>query len=183
MKINVNYDLLDAASQANDGLSFKLYQKNNLKNPFTYVNLGLMITQMTLLSEFNEISIPFYGALFITQGVILKYFNSNRMGDMARENGLIKLDTLSLELLKLDVITTKELLKDSKLDSKKFRLEYKDDDSSIKSIKEYKYIDVPLTNGYTETLVQEHFLGSEDYDLSIGKNIKSKQFKPLKNGI
>ena len=104
---------------------------------------GLMITQMTLLSEFNEISIPFYGALFITQGVILKYFNSNRMGDMARENGLIKLDTLSLELLKLDVITTKELLKDSKLDSKKYRLEYKDDDSSIKSIKEYKYIDVP----------------------------------------
>ena len=94
MKINVNYDLLDAASQANDGLSFKLYQKNNFKNPFTYVNLGLMITQMTLLSEFNEISIPFYGALFITQGVILKYFNSNRMGDMARENGLIKLDTL-----------------------------------------------------------------------------------------
>ena len=75
MKINVNYDLLDAASQANDGLSFKLYQKNNFKNPFTYVNLGLMITQMTLLSEFNEISIPFYGALFITQGVILKYFN------------------------------------------------------------------------------------------------------------
>ena len=29
MKINVNYDLLDAASQGNDGLSFKLYQKNN----------------------------------------------------------------------------------------------------------------------------------------------------------
>lgn len=27
MKINVNYDLLDTALQANDGLSFKLYKK------------------------------------------------------------------------------------------------------------------------------------------------------------
>lgn len=54
------------------------------------------------------------------------------------------------------------MLKDSKLDSKKYRLEYKDDDSSIKSIKEYEYINVLLTSGYAETLVQEHFLGGED---------------------
>lgn len=119
---------------------------------------------MTLLPEFKEISTPFYGALFLTEGALLKYFNnsSSKIGDIARENGLIKLHLLSLELLKIDVIMTKGLLKDSKLDSKKCRLEYKDDDSSIKSIKEYEYINVLLTSGYAETLVQEHFLGSED---------------------
>lgn len=31
MKINVNYDLLDAASQANDGLSFKFIKRIILK--------------------------------------------------------------------------------------------------------------------------------------------------------
>lgn len=179
MKIKISYDLLEQIGRSENGYS--------LKDPLKHLMNGSAIA-LGLSSPFLiVINNPKLDCLLIASVATCDILFAN-MIKTSTKNMIISLSNLSLdllvdELIRNDVITTKELLKDSKLDSKKYKLEYKDADSSIKSIKEYKYIDVPLTNGYTETLVQEHFLGSENYDLSIGENIKSKQFRPLKNGI
>lgn len=39
-------------------------------------------------------------------------------------------------------------------------------------LKQYKYIDVPLSNGYEETLLQEHVLGDKTYELSVNSPVK-----------
>ena len=179
MKIKISYDLLEHIDRSENGDSFKDTLMPLMSGSAIVLGLASPLLIMINSLEFDCYVIATVAAYNIVSANVLKNYTKRTVIRLSN----LSLDLLVDELIKNDVITTKELLKDSKLDSKKYRFEYKDDDSVIKSIKEYKYIDVPLTNGYTETLVQEHFLGSDDYDLSIGENIKSKQFKPLKNGI
>lgn len=87
----------------------------------------------------------------------------------AMNNANKSLYLLSSELNNNNVDITPDLLKEGVVTSKKYRLEYKDKDSITKRLKKYEYIDVPLSNGYNKTLVQEHFVGSKDYDIKEEK--------------
>ena len=70
---------------------------------------------------------------------------------------------------------------DAKLDSKNYKFEYKDSESNIKKLKEYKYIDVPLKNGESKILLQEHFIGTREFELTSPPDVTEYQLKLCKN--
>ena len=60
------------------------------------------------------------------------------------------------------------------------------DDNNIPRLKQEKYINVPVVDRDGEkevSLVQEHIIGTREYELSCGSPTKSKVLKPLYNGI
>lgn len=121
---------------------------------------------------------------FLSAGMALKSCNfaSNNLIDAhLRLKNLLELDNLSLQLAEFEINTNIDMLLDSKLNSKKYTFEYKDSESNIKKLKEYKYIDVPVLDGESELILQEHFVGSKEYELSLPPDSKEFQLKLCKN--
>lgn len=181
MKVRVNHDLLDTIQLANEGVKFKLYMKEKAKNPISYIPCVTLGTEFILFPEHYKQTFLCLGFCFLSDCLIFKCLDVIK--DQFKEENNNRLILISLELQNLGVETNNELLKDSKLDFKEYKLEYKDADNKVKYVKEYKYINVPDFNGNYETIVQEHFIGSDDYDLSIGENIKEMKLRLVRNNI
>lgn len=92
----------------------------------------------------------------------------------------IKLEFLVYELTKLEVDTSRELLMEAEVIQTDYELVFSDDKISVPKLNQKKYISVPLSNGGEETLLQEHFVGFKDYELSVGSPTKKLSFKPIK---
>ena len=178
MNLKVNYDLLEKIYESNKGIKISKSMKSlttgsivgiAFMSPFLYLAYDNFLLGMSMLSgvctAFNIFES--YCINKITKPIVMEAANSY-------------LDYLTLVLYTHEIKTTTELLKQAKIIDKEYKLEYKDESSNIKSLKEYKYIDVPLSNGYTETLKQEHFIGDKDYYLSIGTPTKKINFKTVK---
>lgn len=178
MIIKVNYDLLEKINESEKGIKISKSMKSltagsvigiTIFSPFLYSaldNFLLGITMITsICTSFNIFES--YCINQITKPIVTQAANSS-------------LDYLTLVLYTNEIKTTTELLKKANLIDKEYKLEYKDEDSNVKSLKEYKYIDIPLSNGYTETLKQEHFIGDKNYYLSVGSPTKKLNLKTLK---
>lgn len=92
------------------------------------------------------------------------------------------LQKLVNELSKIEVKTSVELLQEAKINQIEYKFEYKDEDK-IPMLREYKYIDVPLSSGYEETILQEHTYFDKDYELSVNSPVKKIAYKPAKASI
>lgn len=90
------------------------------------------------------------------------------------------LQKLVTELYNLEVRTTNELIKDSKLNNTKYKIVFTGDNIKLPRIKIEKEIIIPLSNGYEETLLQEHVFGDDDYDLSVKTPVKKQTYKAVK---
>ncbi len=187
MKLKINYDLLDKIRVSENGT--KLYKSEissmindpMIKFPLfwsfsTYVtgfildkNLGMIMTIMY---------IGFYGGGALITNKVLKSIRKIRELEASTH-----LQELVNRLYNLEVKTTSELLKESKLNQTKYKIVYSDGVLKIPKLKQYKYIDVPLSNGYEETILQEHIFGDEDYEISVQSPIKKHQFKLAKASI
>ena len=75
--------------------------------------------------------------------------------------------------------TTLELLKDAKDIQTNYKFKFEDGDK-MPTLKQEKYIEIPLSNGYTEALLQEHNIGSKEYEISVNEPVKKMNYKLAK---
>lgn len=182
MKLRINYDLLEKIRFSKKGLSLKkslaitylpafplviksFYDvisamNNDIGNKDAYlILLGLMLVGQTIPGT--------------TVYLAKKFFDPN-----AKPVADNSLSILAAKLTGLDIITTRELLKESELLKTKYQIKYTD--NKLPVLKQEKYISVPLTNGYSETLLQEHIIGSKTWDISVEEPEKKLQLKLAK---
>ncbi len=185
MKLKINYDLLDKIRQSKNGA--KLYKsevKAMLNEPvFKFVNFNLLAAYVAgfILDKKIGIILTILGCAGICGGSalitnkVLKNFSKIR-----EEEAVTELQELANRLYNLEVRTTGELLKESKLNDIKHKIVYSDGALKIPKLKQTKEIIVPLTNGYEETILQEHIFGDKDYEISVGELGRKRKTKLIK---
>ncbi len=171
MNIKINYDLVKKIYESNHGYNFikdfKVLLKGNTFTLCIVSPLAILLPTEDRKAYFVKILI----GLVLGNAFVAKLTKEIYSKD-AVSNATLSLDLLSDELNDNNVDVTTDLLKKGVLTSKKYRFEYKNEDSKFKSLKEYKYIDVPLSSGYNKTFVQEHFVDSYDYNIKENKGRK-----------
>lgn len=183
MKIKVNYDLLDRINMSKNGT--KLYKSDisDLNSPVTYVDLSTAILGNFLVYKIDRNLFLFLLSLESIFVVISLFFIKTvlKVQKKEREDCAKKdLQKLVTELYNLEVRTTNELIKESKLNNTKYKIVFTGDNIKIPRIKSEKEIIIPLSNGYEETLLQEHIFGDKDYDLSVKPHAKEYTYKTIK---
>lgn len=179
MKIQINYDLISKITEANIGFSIN----KSVKKVLIYTAISstiittLNIENITSLEDtLNNIAL-FFSWHSISTG-ITSLFLYKECKSSANKN----LKNLSLNLTKLNLNTDENLL----LKSYKYNTEYEINynDSLIPTIEQRKYIMIPTyKNGEEEeiSIVQEHIIGTNQYDISYGE--PKKVLKLSKNPI
>ena len=176
MKIRVNYDLMDKIREEKIGYSLIRTRRDILK-------FGIMFFPLDVLIVNGDIKILIIQTLFraganaIVFPMIEKY--SIKIG---KDDAVMQLKQLASTLRSHYINTDYELLQQSYKYETNYRFIL--DDDKIPRIKEEKYIMVPVVDrdGKKEvSLVQEHLIGSKDYELSYGSPSKSKILKPVFN--
>ena len=164
MNIKVNYDLINEIRDSKRGFT--------LADGFATAVIGdvVALPAMTLmLSRVPEINLSYaigINALaLLTANTLFASNLKKKHNEEVKSKSKQNLYELTDQLNDNNIDITPDLLKEAVVTSKKYRFEYKDADSKAKRLKKYKYIDVPLSNGYNKTLVQEHFIGSKDYSI------------------
>lgn len=69
-----------------------------------------------------------------------------------------------------------KLLKDAEVIQTNYKVNLRDK-NKLPFLKQEKYIEVPLCNGYKEILLQEHNIGSKNYELSVQEPTKKMSLK------
>lgn len=172
MNIKVNYDLVNKMYESKHGYKLSREVKTLLLG--SVLTAGMLSPALAFVSpEDIKAFVPKYLTFVLVSSFLGGKMCKKITNSTAMNNANKSLYLLSSELNNNNVDITPDLLKEGVVTSKKYRLEYKDKDSITKRLKEYKYVDVPLSNGYNKTLVQEHFVGSKDY------NIKEEKIKKM----
>ena len=172
MNIKVNYDLVNKMYESKHGYKLSREVKTLLLGGV--LSAGMLSPALAFVSpEDIKTFVPKYLAFILVSSFLGGKMCKKITNSTAMNNANLSLDLLSSELNNNNVDITPDLLKEGVVTSKKYKLEYKDKDSITKRLKKYEYIDVPLSNGYNKTLVQEHFVGIKDY------NIKEEKIKKM----
>ena len=114
--------------------------------------------------------------------------------DIIINEATIDLQQLASQLIALEVKTSAELLQESKINQINYKIKFVDEDINSKKmkkilnrdkikipkLKQYKYIDIPLSNGYEETLLQEYTFGDKYYELSVNEPDKKVNMSLVK---
>lgn len=178
MKLIINYDFIEAIKNAKEPFTaFKVIR--NKKTRWATLNFPLYIAVIAAIQK--EFDIPIIlcgfglGCCFniFSESLENKIFST----DDYKEEAIQNLKKLSSQLTELNISTDYELLLDSKLYERKYKIQV--NENKIPDLIESKYILVP-TYTYNneikeESILQEHILGTNTYVLSLGS--PSKQFK------
>lgn len=182
MKIKTNFDILDIIDNSKNGISGGKLMTEAAKEfpllffaPIVPFTLGILkdsevLTDLIMLGGSTA-------SIYVFSSISSKFIKQDTINKA--EDDLQKIVN---ELVYLEVKTSKELLKESKVNEVDYKIEYVDN-SRLPKLKQYKYIDIPLSNGYEETLLQEHVIGDKNYELSVNSPIKKENFKLVKNNI
>lgn len=175
MKFVVDYDILRKIDQSKNG-DFKL--------PLISCLCGGAIGMLMNVNSWIESAIQgknivpnvifSVAVVCITSPFVAKSLQMFNI-ESVKQKADFKLEDLVNQLYKLDVRTNLELLKNSKLNQTKYKIVYSDGDMKLPKLKQFKAIIIPLTNGYEETVLQEHLFGDEDYKISVGKIDKKRK--------
>lgn len=165
MNIILDYDMIDKIREAKTGISLNYVRKITTKYSVFFGTLDTIIN-LASNAPYEEIifDILFRVAINIPLGIgIEKMF-----GPLNKNNAKAKLITLSNILRNNDINTNYELL----LQSYKYDTNYTFiNDEKFIGLKQEKFIMVPIINNGEETevsLVQEHTIGTNEYELSFG---------------
>lgn len=181
MKFVVNYDVLKKIYQSKNGYGIERYLIGGLCGVAT--GMSLCIPSWINSVQNGENIIPNV-ILSGTGGVITvilasKYFQKLNM-ESAKQVADFQLRLFVNQLHNIEVRTSLELLKDAKLNQTNYKRVYSDNDIKIPKLMQIKEITVPLTNGYEETILQEHIFGDKDYKISVGELGKKRETKLVK---
>ena len=169
MKLVINYDFVDAIRNVNEPFNaFKIIRNN--KNRWTRLHLPIYMTiNLVILQDM----IRALGILGIQFGTLIGneiIANKITQTDIYSVKSSNNLKRLTLQLNNLNLSTEYNLLLQSELYEKKYKIEFNEDKLPI--IAESKYILVPnySYNGEIKntSILQEHEVGSDVYLLSIG---------------
>lgn len=169
MKININYDLMDKISESKKGYSLKRYTKRTL--------LTFSIASIIDISFFdNDYNILIYKIIsYITFHSLYNGISAYALSDLTKKVATNDLSQLIHKLNNLGIKTDETVL----LDSHSYKTTYDINlDSNIPQIKQNKYINIPIKDEYWGnkeiSLLQEHIIGTKEYELSIGKPEEKK---------
>ena len=181
MKIMVNYDLLSKIATSKTGLALDKTVKRAAK--YSLIAQGILLP-LDLLANFTQEQ--FLAQLLRTISV---EFSAVGISDIicikrSKELAIRDLKILAYVLKKIDINTNYDLL----VESYKYRTDYKVEfnDSKIPKIKQEKYIVVPIYEDGEEkeiSVLQEHIIGSKNYELSIGEPTPQKRLKLVHGSI
>lgn len=180
MKIKVNYDLIEKIKESKTGVRLHKIVKDRLK--VVGITLGIVSPLYALSSLRSNLLNILYVLLLNASIGGLDYFLEKQLKDSNELKATLELICLATDLSNLNVKTTTELLKDSEVIQTNYKIKFRDSDK-LPVLKQEKYIEVPLCNGYTETLLQEHNIGSKNYELSVQEPTKKMSLKLSKAGI
>ncbi len=178
MKIKVNYDLLSKIKESKKGISLSKIYKARLR--YTILSAPLLVPLFIMYPSEKEKIIPFYIG-WESLWLVIDYLIEKSFKNLKKKTSKMELDDLIDELSKLGVLTNYELLQSSKVIDTNYKITL--NENKIPVIKEEKYINVNLSNGYNETILQEHNIMSRYYDISVKEIEKKKEFKLAKNKI
>lgn len=178
MKFKIDYDMLEKIKHSKKGISAAgLFLESSKKSKYNLLinlsNIGFFIDGII---EKDKILIGL-GIWWLVANYTIFSFGSKLIKEKIKEESYMDLQKLANSLYKLEVNTTAELLQDSEMLESHLKFKYID---SKPVIIENTYIKVPLSNGYEETLLQEHRFGSKDYEISVEEPVKKKKFKLAK---
>lgn len=182
MKIKTNYDLIQRIKESKNGRSlFSCLKPCLLGNA---IGMSVVIPTMTFIKKENIISRIFFITCFcFVSDLAVAKCTQQSTENYTKQNANLDLEELLNQLDTIEVKTTLELLKDAKLNQTNYKIIFSDADIKTPRLKQYKYIDVPLSNGYEETILQEHVFGDEEYEISVNEPVKKKTFRLAKNNI
>jgi len=181
MKIKVNYDLIDKIRASKTGISLK--RTVNKTIGYTSIYCLLSVPEICVSPDPLEACLKFvikgalvYSSMIGVTNLLCVFLEKNhsisdlkKLASLLRENYINTDYELLLQAYQYDV-------------NYSFML----DDNKIPRLKQEKYIMVPTIERDSEkevSLVQEHLIGSNEYELSYGSPSKSKVLKPVFNGI
>lgn len=174
MKIKINYDLMEKIKQSKNGIELHRIIKNKV------ITFGVTLTVLTPLyvtsSLRSTIISILSSAFYCTVYGGIDYLVAKKFKDSKELRANLELSILANELSNLEVRTNAYLLKDAEVIKTNYKINFRDNDK-LPILKEEKYIDVPLCNGYKETLLQEHNIGSKEYEISVKEPTKKMSFK------
>jgi len=168
MKIRINFDMVNAILNVNQKFGpFKVI-RNNQKRWITVYLPFYLIFDIALLRKVASIPI----CLILQYGHLLTaeiYYEEVYKRDIYKEKSIEDLKRLAILFNDLNLKTSYDLLLSSELYDKKYKIQVSD---NFLNLKEEKYILVPTINYNGEirdtSILQEHFIGTDDYVLSIG---------------
>lgn len=160
MKLKINYDLIKKVKDSKKGFSLQKVAK---------VRVAILPLHLLVLL-FYSIGGNFRDAVtgFILGQVhftLTTTFFIKYLKNIIEKYANVNLQTLALNLNDLGLKTTPELLKESEVIETNYKFRYIDDKLPV--LTEEKYIMVPLVNNNEEILLQEHRVGSKNYELSV----------------
>lgn len=185
MKLYVNYDLLDKIAQSQNGT--KLYNSEVIEiisDPIfkfpAFCLAGVYIFCFSFDKEWFKV-LEIMGISILLGGLLITKNVLKKLAKTREEIANFELQDFANSLQNLEVETTAELLKKSKLKQTNYEIVYKG--NTIPRLKQYKYIDVPLSNGYEETILQEYVYGDDIYEISVKSPQKNLVHKLSKKRI
>lgn len=144
---------------------------------FTTFAITTLIPVYYIDKSFFYISSSVYAASKTISPFVLKLMtNKTKSYDMIKAE--LELLMLEKRLQALEVRTTAELLKESKVIKTSYQLAFNDDKLPV--LRQEKYITISLSNGYEQIFLQEHNMGSKNYELSGGNPTKSLKYRKVK---
>lgn len=182
MKLIINYDLLEKIKEANNGIKLEKNIKHELKvQSFLFTIFPLI--DLAMLGEVQWLKNLILCSCYFTINVGIKTLVDKIFKERTELIAFAHLIMLASQLNDLNVKTNADLLKESEV----YKTEYKllVNENKLPIITQKKYILVPTYNGLgniTDTsILQEHILGSDEYELSIGSPEKKLVLKPVYN--
>ena len=169
MKLVINYDFIDKIKDVNENYGIMKIVRNRKR---------YLVFNLTPFCIAIDLPICLFGKesaliVFISQVIsyfMIEYFAYKQLGDFYKDMAINKLKKLVTLLKDINVDTSYDLLLDSEVYDKKYKIHLNED--KIPEVIESKYILVPTYNYYGEiketSVLQEHVVGSNNYILSIG---------------
>lgn len=170
MKLVISYDLPERIKEANTGFSLKKTSKKVL----FYTGINTVIGSTINLSTGQPIEKYFFDILvYLGLHSSINGLTSLIAADLQKKIACCDLAILTHQLRDLNVHTDL----DSLLKAYTYKTEYSVDLKD--GIEQRKYINVPVCDAFGEretSLLQEHFVGSKEYVLSVGAPEEKKVY-------
>lgn len=172
MKLRINYDLVDKVSEAKQGYSLKRCVKRVIG--MTAVS-GSMSTLNNLVAQNDPrellVIYPIHMSIHTAYTIMFSYGCSSIIKSLAVDH----LEKLTRDLGSICVRTDYESLLNTYTYKTKYRL---NTDSKLPRVEQKRYMKIPVKDEYFGDreipLLQEHIIGSRNYDLSIGEPEEKK---------
>lgn len=178
MKIKINQDLLESTCLSKNGININKTISHSFIKGLMWATPAAGLIEVE--GEHKLLLLTILGAAYALYPLINILYQSLFKKECQEEFGK-ELNSVASKLKNLRVHTNKELLEQASIVKKDYKLVL--DNNSIPHIKENKYIAIPTDNDSTIELLQEHNIGSKDYELSVSGRTKQKKLELSKQKI